>query len=532
MRRRKAILPAGLALLAVLAASVAAARPLTETEVRDAVRTWVRGITAEARPDAAIERLIPRETDGRVTSYAVLLDGGGFCLAGADDLVLPVYLYSPRGTYRPDDPNLRIIEEEIAARTGAYARYRSRGTYPTAAAAAELDRRSRYWRDLSAGVAVAPAKAAGTGAAAAPTFLDLPLTTQWNQGEPHNAACPVLPIPGAPRHVVVGCVATAMAQVMGYWQWPPSGVGSGTNDYRYRFRTDWDEEPLATAPTVPAWFADRLTWTADGGGRLLMSGYWDSSVYWGARDFDTTPAYQAALDALWARMPQATTTASANFGAATYDWSAMPDSAAVPPGPGELEIAEVGLHAGIAVGMSWGIWSSGAYTSDARDRLVDTFRYDPDAVYQTADQDLMVAEIQWLRPIAFSGHNADGGHAWVIFGYDTSTAPNYQFHMNMGWSDTDLNDWYTLDSVPSGLADLYPRHITGLAPDEGIRFVGGGTSGDGSPADPYRDIDEALLSVPAGTRLVLRAGSTNTFAGGPLVIDQPVVLTGMGATIE
>ena len=44
------------------------------------------------------------------------------------------------------------------------------------------------------------------------------LTTQWDQNAPYNALCPN----GYPT----GCVATAMAQVMNYHEWPKQGTGS------------------------------------------------------------------------------------------------------------------------------------------------------------------------------------------------------------------------------------------------------------------------------------------------------------------
>lgn len=49
------------------------------------------------------------------------------------------------------------------------------------------------------------------------------LSTQWGQGSPFNDLCP--------NKWPVGCVATAMAQIMRYWQWP--NVGRGTNTYKY-----------------------------------------------------------------------------------------------------------------------------------------------------------------------------------------------------------------------------------------------------------------------------------------------------------
>lgn len=49
---------------------------------------------------------------------------------------------------------------------------------------------------------------------------------KWNQGVPYNNLCPV--IPGTSNRAVTGCVATGMAQVMKYHQWPVSGTGSNS----------------------------------------------------------------------------------------------------------------------------------------------------------------------------------------------------------------------------------------------------------------------------------------------------------------
>ncbi len=47
------------------------------------------------------------------------------------------------------------------------------------------------------------------------------LTTTWEQGYPYNMYCPT----GDGGRTVVGCVATAAAQIIWYWQWPPAGEG-------------------------------------------------------------------------------------------------------------------------------------------------------------------------------------------------------------------------------------------------------------------------------------------------------------------
>ena len=49
----------------------------------------------------------------------------------------------------------------------------------------------------------------------------------WDQSSPYNNLCPLAPSSTTSR-CVTGCVATAMAQVMRYYNWPISGTGSNT----------------------------------------------------------------------------------------------------------------------------------------------------------------------------------------------------------------------------------------------------------------------------------------------------------------
>jgi hypothetical protein len=63
------------------------------------------------------------------------------------------------------------------------------------------------------------------------------LSTSWDQGNPYWQDVPAPP-PGSTcpnPHCFVGCSATAMAQIMRYWAWPPYGVSvpySDTYDWR------------------------------------------------------------------------------------------------------------------------------------------------------------------------------------------------------------------------------------------------------------------------------------------------------------
>jgi hypothetical protein len=51
------------------------------------------------------------------------------------------------------------------------------------------------------------------------------LTTTWNQGAYYNALCPETASGGSGGHVWAGCVATAQAQIMKYYNYPDQGVG-------------------------------------------------------------------------------------------------------------------------------------------------------------------------------------------------------------------------------------------------------------------------------------------------------------------
>ena len=51
------------------------------------------------------------------------------------------------------------------------------------------------------------------------------VTTKWDQGTYYNYKCPAYPS-GPDGHCVTGCVATAMAQIMKYYNYPETGVGS------------------------------------------------------------------------------------------------------------------------------------------------------------------------------------------------------------------------------------------------------------------------------------------------------------------
>ena len=501
-----------------------------EHEVRTAVETWVRYVTADARPDAFIEMMEPYKIQGKTVAYIAHLMGGGFCLCGADDLVLPVYLYSPKGTYNPQNTNYQYILWEIGARLkyvqkGLEEREPKLQLYQEA-----LSQREAFWQDLIAGIA--PRKMEQPEALfAEPEKMEIPLTCEWHQYDPFNDQCPVLTPPD--DHCLVGCAATATAQIMYYWKWPNTGVGSANVDYNYQWTTVWIEEPLAKDPQIDAWFwGSRLEWTSAGGGKLRINGYWDASVYNKAKNISGDPDYLAALSTLMTKLNTSWHTCTANFGATSYNWSIMTDTNALPPGPGDAEMAKLCYHVGIAAETDYGVFWSGAFLWDngsashrcAVDALENYFRYDEDADYRGKSIEEMIEEIQWLRPLLFGGEDASGnGHGWVVYGYNKGTD---EFKMNMG--DGYPGEWYTCDKVYYPYEQFFIRHI---APEDVVRFVGSDYyPGNGSPDSPHKDIDEALLKAPDGATLIFKAGSDNTFSTG--IINRPLTLKGKDVIIR
>jgi len=522
------------------------ARAVEVEELEVVATTWVRTATADARPDAVIERIEPYQENGKTYAYIAHLEDGGYCITGADALVLPVYLYSASGSYEPENPSFGQVLSEVAERTR-----RLRTLAEDDPEYMELEsllvERAATWADLSiqgdsTGTTIEPVLTFGGG----PSRVILPLTSQWSQGSPYNWLCPVLPVPGAPRNAILGCVAVSMAQVMYYWQWPSSGEESGSADYEWRSTPNWIWTDLAFDPLFGAGWANRLVWQNPAvlPARLGMNGIWDHSMLLGARrtaqrqnaltqlQRDTTVN---ALNTLWGSLQVQSLGFTVDFSSATYDWDLMEDVhvRATPAPPGNAEVAKLAFHAAVAQNTNFGVELS---TAGGLTELVDFFRYDDDLVEaQTSSVTLagIIEELQWMRPVEFSGGSPRGGHSWLGYGYDTSTD---QFLMNMGWGGNSSRVWLALDQAsPLPTVQFVRNQWVGyrMAPKGVVRFVGSGSSGDGSPSSPYHDIDAALAdaTLPDAVTLIFKAGSMNEFAGSSLVIKKPMTLKGIGATI-
>ena len=171
--------------------------------------------TAVSEKNADIRlSLVSVAADRSATDYYVfnVSNGEGFVIVAGDDCVKPILAYSTTGQYDPQNVSegfaftLEGFREEIQ-----YVREHNLSATPDIVAEWNaVTKTGSFKRSGQTCVVVGPL-----------------CQTLWNQNFPWNSQCPEDP-EGSGGHVYAGCVATAMGQVMKFWEWPAQGTGSHT----------------------------------------------------------------------------------------------------------------------------------------------------------------------------------------------------------------------------------------------------------------------------------------------------------------
>ena len=140
-------------------------------------------------------------------------NGEGFVIVAGDDRVRPILAYSTTGKYNPNDVadgfqyTLNGFRQEIQ-----YVRENNLGATPDIVA---------EWNNVT--------KTGSLSRGHRAQAVVGPLCqTLWNQNYPWNSQCPADP-EGDGGYVYAGCAATAMGQVMKFWDWP--AVGNSSHSY-------------------------------------------------------------------------------------------------------------------------------------------------------------------------------------------------------------------------------------------------------------------------------------------------------------
>ena len=176
---------------------------------------------------------------GEACFYVFNVGDNGFVLVSADDYFRPILGYSMEGVFPVDNMpgGLRYrLDAIIDGRTG-------RTGNATPEVAAEWELVTNTGRLMSR-----------FGAKGSDYLVD----TKWDQDSPYNLFCPEY-AGGPGGRCYAGCVATAMSQIMKYWNHPLQGQGSvtynsgGTPGYPYipglsanfgATTYDWDNMPI------------------------------------------------------------------------------------------------------------------------------------------------------------------------------------------------------------------------------------------------------------------------------------------------
>ena len=148
-------------------------------------------------------------------NFYIFSAASGFVLVAADERVTPILGYSKTSRFVTEDmpENLRWWLEGY---DGQIQVIKDNAVPATSEINAD-------WKDLKAGEMM-PAKG-NRGKV-------LNLTTKWDQQDIYNNCVlynNLCPPQAGPNHTLTGCTATAMAQVMKYWEWPV--IGSGSHSY-------------------------------------------------------------------------------------------------------------------------------------------------------------------------------------------------------------------------------------------------------------------------------------------------------------
>ena len=193
-----------LMILIVSLTLILSAVPVDDATVRQVATNWLQ-MKIHQRIET-IENPIPL-----AQNVWLCRSDGGFVLVAGDDAAYPVLAWSDSGEFLPErNPAVRSwlasVEEQM--NTISEQRISNRETRPV-------------WDDLLAG---------NSAFDRLDRDVEPLITSNWHQRWPYNAHCPE-DDEGYEGHVVVGCCATAAAQLMRFWQHPVNGIGSHSYEH-------------------------------------------------------------------------------------------------------------------------------------------------------------------------------------------------------------------------------------------------------------------------------------------------------------
>jgi hypothetical protein len=207
------------------------ALPVSQAVAQSAAQNWILRYAPTGYADRSIQKTTII-TEGENNLLYLFETATGFVLTSADDAATPILGYGFGSKISSPDANPAFQ---------AYIQYRK----------AEMNQIKALNLENSSTLPVWQQAVQNSFDRNDTRSINPLLITTWNQGWPYNMYCPA-DAAGPGGRVYAGCVASAMAQVMKYWNWPVTGQGSHSY-YAYGYGTqsanfgnttyNWDQMP-------------------------------------------------------------------------------------------------------------------------------------------------------------------------------------------------------------------------------------------------------------------------------------------------
>lgn len=386
------------------------------------------------------------------SNFYIFSSDNGFVIVAADDRVKPILGYS--------DSNPFVINENMTNVNYWLGKVNKEIQYVIDKNIEATEEIENEWKTLLSGNSLTPKNRAA---------VQPLLTTKWNQGTPFNNLCPTY---GSER-TVTGCVATAMAQIMNYWEWPKTGVGShsytstaigSTHNVNFASTTyDW-------ANMKDTYNSSYTTTEANAVATLMYHVGVSVDMDYNVSDAGGSGAYSNcvhdALKTYFDYNPDITNVINYNGGYYYHD-------------------KEGYLH------------SISGFTAEK---------------WVTSIKD----ELNNERPVYYSGSGSGGGHAFVCDGYDASD----NFHFNWGWGGS-CDGYYPIGSLNPGTGGIGSGTV-GEFNDQNFIILGFEPNPENYVADAYTFVGNGSWNTPSNWKGL----DGNTLTSLPDFSEQNVVIKG------
>ena len=357
------------ALLAVFTLPIFAKHVDVETAKTVARTFWEQNLGKQTR---ATFSDVASQTE--FTKFYILNTGDGFVIVSADDIAVPILGYSDAGNFDPQNIPVNMYEW-LQGYENDINRAISDGVSTSAETAAN-------WTKLSRGQGLSPKRSRSVEAL---------VSTKWNQSAPFNNLCPYDSSHG--ERTVTGCVATAMAQIMKYWNYPTQGNGTQT----YTHET-YGQQTANFGSTTYDW-------------NNMLNTYSNSATQ-AQKNAVATLMYHCGV----AVMMDYGVSSTGGSGAVTVGSS---------NGTAEYALKTYFLYKNTL---------NGCRRSDYTDQ---------------AWKNMLKTDLDASRPVIYTGRGEGGGHCFICDGYNN----NDQFHFNWGWGGY-CDGFYAINSLEPGTGGI------------------------------------------------------------------------------